>query len=205
MGRVSSFVLALLVCLWSVPAFAQRTTGEISGRVVDATLEELAPGEVVLRAAYSSVNYKDALAATGTGGRIVRKYPLVGGIDVAGVVASSGDARFKPGDEVICTSYDLGVAHDGGYAQMCRVPADWVVPLPQGLTSFEAMALGTAITVAVLATLALGSRELALKLGGASSKWASVVWTTCSLGGALVICLFGALLVGASLGPARPF
>jgi ABC-type nickel/cobalt efflux system permease component RcnA len=66
------------------------------------------------------------------------------------------------------------------------------------------MALGTAITVAVLATLAL-SRELALKLGGASSKWASVVWTTCSLGGALVICLFGALLFGASLGPARPF
>ncbi len=74
-----------------------------------------------------------------------------------------------------------------------------------GVAATFAMALGTAITVAVLATLALGSRELALKLGGASSKWASVVWTTCSLGGALVICLFGALLFGASLGPARPF
>jgi len=74
-----------------------------------------------------------------------------------------------------------------------------------GVAATFAMALGTAITVAVLATLALGSRELALKLGGASSKWASVVWTACSLGGALVICLFGAPLFGASLGPARPF
>jgi NADPH2:quinone reductase len=123
----------------------------ISGRVVDATLEELAAGEVVLRTAYSSVNYKDALAGTGAGGRIIRKYPLVGGIDAAGVVVSSSDARFKPGDEVICTSYDLGVAHDGGYAQACRVPADWVVPLPRGLTLFEAMALGTAGYTAGLA------------------------------------------------------
>ena len=123
----------------------------ISGRVVDATLEELAAGEVVLRTAYSSVNYKDALAGTGAGGRIIRKYPLVGGIDAAGVVVSSSDPRFKPGDEVICTSYDLGVAHDGGYAQTCRVPADWVVPLPQGLTLFEAMALGTAGYTAGLA------------------------------------------------------
>lgn len=123
----------------------------ISGRVVDATLEELAAGEVVLRTAYSSVNYKDALAGTGAGGRIIRKYPLVGGIDAAGVVVSSSDARFTPGDEVICTSYDLGVAHDGGYSGMCRVPADWVVPLPQGLTLFEAMALGTAGYTAGLA------------------------------------------------------
>jgi putative YhdH/YhfP family quinone oxidoreductase len=90
------------------------------------------------------VNYKDALAGTGTGGRIIRKYPLTGGIDAAGTVVSSSDARFKAGDEVICTSYDMGVAHDGGYGEYCRVPADWVVPLPQGLTFFEAMALGTA-------------------------------------------------------------
>jgi len=123
----------------------------ISGRVVDATLEELAAAEVVVGTAYSSVNYKDALAGTGAGGRIIRKYPLVGGIDAAGVVVSSSDARFKAGDEVICTSYDLGVAHDGGYAQTCRVPADWVVPLPKGLTLFEAMALGTAGYTAGLA------------------------------------------------------
>jgi NADPH2:quinone reductase len=117
--------------------------GKIGGRVVDAEIDELSAGEVVLKTAYSSVNFKDALAGTGTGGKIIRKYPLVGGIDSAGVVASSTDPRFKAGDEVICTSYDLGVAHDGGFAGYCQVPADWVVPLPAGLTLFEAMALGT--------------------------------------------------------------
>jgi putative YhdH/YhfP family quinone oxidoreductase len=125
--------------------------GTVQGKVVETTLDGLNAGDVVIRAAYSSVNYKDALAATATGGKIIRKYPLVGGIDAAGVVVSSSDTRFQPGDEVICTSYDLGVAHDGGYAQTCRVPADWVVPLPNGLTLFEAMALGTAGYTAGLA------------------------------------------------------
>ncbi len=92
----------------------------------------LSPAKSSFRTAYSSVNFKDALAATGAGGKIIRKYPLIGGIDAAGVVVSSSDARFKPGDEVICTSYDFGVAHDGGYAEHCRVPADWVVPLTGG-------------------------------------------------------------------------
>jgi acrylyl-CoA reductase (NADPH) len=124
---------------------------KVSGRVVSATLDELSPGEVVFRTAYSSVNFKDALAGTGAGGKIIRKYPLIGGIDAAGVVVSSSDARYKPGDEVICTSYDFGVGHDGGYADYCRVPADWVVPLPAGLTLFEAMALGTAGYTAGLA------------------------------------------------------
>ena len=123
---------------------------KVAGRVVDAALDELSPGEVVLKTAYSSVNFKDALACTGAG-KIIRKYPLIGGIDAAGTVASSSDSRFKPGDEVICTSYDFGVAHDGGYAQYCRVPADWVVPLPKGLTLFESMALGTAGYTAGLA------------------------------------------------------
>ena len=123
----------------------------ISGRVVGATLDELSPGEVVFRTAYSSVNYKDALAGTGTGGKIIRSYPLTGGIDAAGTVVSSDDPRFKPGDAVICTSYDMGVAHDGGYSQHCRVPADWIVPLPKGLTAYEAMALGTAGYTAGLA------------------------------------------------------
>ena len=124
---------------------------KIAGRIVETRLDELAPGEVVFKTAYSSVNYKDALAATGTGGKIIRKYPLTGGIDAAGTVVSSDDARFKVGDEVICTSYDVGVAHDGGYGEYCRVRADWVVPLPQGLTLFEAMALGTAGYTAGLA------------------------------------------------------
>src|SRR4051812_23534065 len=86
---------------------------KIAGRVVDVSLDDLSPGEVVFKTAYSSVNFKDALAATGAGGKIIRKYPLTGGIDAAGTVVSSSDARFKPGDEVICTSYDMGVAHDG--------------------------------------------------------------------------------------------
>src|SRR5262245_12948320 len=123
----------------------------VSGRVVDAALDELSPGNVVVRTAYSSVNYKDALAATGTGGKIIRKYPLIGGIDAAGVVVSAADARFREGDEVICTSYEFGVSHDGGWSRMCCVPADWVVPLPKGLTLREAATLGVAGYTAGLA------------------------------------------------------
>ena len=124
---------------------------KIEGRLTELSLSDLMPGEVVFKNAYSSVNYKDALAATGAGGKVIRKYPLVGGIDAAGVVLSSSDARFKPGDEVICTSYDFGVAHDGGFAQVCRVPGDWVVSLPAGLSLQEAMTLGTAGYTAGLA------------------------------------------------------
>jgi len=124
--------------------------GKVAGRLVEARLDELSPGEVVFRAEYSSVNFKDALAATGTG-KIIRGFPRIGGIDAAGTVVSSDDARFKIGDAVICTSYDFGVGHDGGFSQFCRVPADWVVPLPQGLTTHDAMALGTAGYTAGLA------------------------------------------------------
>jgi NADPH2:quinone reductase len=122
---------------------------EIASRWVDLSLPELDPGEVVIRAAYSSVNYKDALAATGAG-KVIRRFPCVGGIDVSGVVESSQDARFKPGDEVLVTGYDMGVAHDGGYAELVRVPADWVVHLPQGLSLHDAMVLGTAGFTAAL-------------------------------------------------------
>jgi acrylyl-CoA reductase (NADPH) len=134
---------------------------KIAGRVVDASLDDYSPGEVVFKTAYSSVNYTDALAATGSGGKIIRKYPLTGGIDAAGTVVTSTDARFKPGDEVICTSYDMGVAHDGGYGEYCRVPAAWVVPLPAGLSLYEAMALGTAGYTAGLAVELLELNGLA--------------------------------------------
>ncbi|MEO8441562.1 MAG: oxidoreductase [Betaproteobacteria bacterium] len=117
--------------------------GKSQGRLVEMTLDELDPGEVVIKVAYSSVNFKDALAGTGAA-KIVRRYPCVGGIDSSGTVVSSSDARFKAGDAVICTSYDFAMAHDGGYAGYARVPADWAVPLPVGLTLFDAMALGTA-------------------------------------------------------------
>src|SRR3977135_27984 len=119
-------------------------------RFEELSLEDLDKGEVVIRVAYSSVNFKDALAATGAG-RIIRRFPCVGGIDLSGTVMESGDPRFKKGDAVIATSYDIGVAHDGGYAQYARIPADWVVFLPKGLDLFEAMALGTAGYTAALA------------------------------------------------------
>jgi NADPH2:quinone reductase len=128
--------------------------GKIQGSVVSAALDELTAGEVLIKASYSSVNYKDALAATGTG-KILRRFPLIGGIDVAGVVVSSSDGRVRDGDRVIVTGYDLGVGHDGGYAGYVRVPGDWVVPLPNGLSLFEAMALGTAGFTAGLSVLRL--------------------------------------------------
>jgi len=128
--------------------------GGIHGAVVDATLDQLTPGEVVIEATHSSVNYKDALAATGAG-KILRRFPLIGGIDAAGTVASSTDSRFREGDHVLVTGYDLGVSHDGGYAGYVRVPAEWVVPVPPGLTLFEAMAFGTAGFTAGLSVVRL--------------------------------------------------
>src|SRR5215213_3369393 len=106
---------------------------KVRGAIVDATLDELSAGEVLIRAAYSSVNFKDALAGSGTG-KILRRFPLIGGIDVSGVVESSIDSRVRPGDEVLVTGYDLGGTHDGGYAGYVRVPAEWVVHSPPGLT-----------------------------------------------------------------------
>jgi putative YhdH/YhfP family quinone oxidoreductase len=126
--------------------------GKVAARLVEMSLEELDPGEVVIKTAYSSINYKDALAATGTG-KIIRRFPCVGGIDGCGTVVSSSDARFKEGDQVIATSYDIGVAHDGGYAEYMRVPAAWVVRMPKGMSLFDAMALGTAGYTAGLAVV----------------------------------------------------
>jgi len=137
-----------------------NTDGKISGSIVAATLDELAPGDVVIKAEYSSVNYKDALAATGTG-KILRRFPLIGGIDVAGVVMSTTDRRFREGDRVLVTGYDLGVAQDGGYAAFVRVPADWVVAIPDGLSAREAMMLGTAGFTAGLSIVRLERNGLA--------------------------------------------
>ncbi|MCA0188481.1 MAG: alcohol dehydrogenase catalytic domain-containing protein, partial [Proteobacteria bacterium] len=95
-------------------------------------VDALDAGEVLIKVAYSSVNYKDALAATGAG-KIIRRFPCVGGIDLSGTVVESSDPRFKTGDAVIATSFDIGVAHHGGYAEYARIPAGWVVPLPAGL------------------------------------------------------------------------
>ena len=133
---------------------------KVVARFEELALEDLDKGEVVVRVAYSSVNYKDALAATGAG-KIIRRFPCVGGIDLAGTVTESIDPRFKRGDAVICTSYDLGVAHDGGYAEYARIPADWAVPMPRGMSLFEAMALGTAGYTAGLAVTRMEANGLA--------------------------------------------
>jgi acrylyl-CoA reductase (NADPH) len=122
----------------------------IEARLESVTLDDLAPGDVVIQAAYSDVNYKDALAVTGKG-KIMRRFPLVAGIDVAGTVAESGDPRFQAGQEVLVVGCGLGEAHDGGYSEYVRVPGDWIVPLPEGLSLYEVMAIGTAGFTAALA------------------------------------------------------
>ena len=110
---------------------------------VDYSVDQLDAGEVLISVDYSTVNYKDALSATGAG-RIIRRFPCIGGIDLAGTVEASTDAAFKVGDNVIAHSYDVGVAHHGGYAQKARMPASWLVPIPQGMSTFDAMTYGTA-------------------------------------------------------------
>ncbi|MBI2276640.1 MAG: oxidoreductase [Dechloromonas sp.] len=127
----------------------EERDGKASSAFVRMDEAQLDPGEVTIRVAYSSINYKDALAATGAG-KIIRRFPCIGGIDLSGTVIGSSDARFKVGDPVIATSFDIGVAHHGGYAEIARVPGDWVVPLPENLSLFDAMALGTAGFTAAL-------------------------------------------------------
>jgi acrylyl-CoA reductase (NADPH) len=124
--------------------------GKIAARFESLTLDDLAAGEVVIRVACSDINYKDALAATGAG-KILRRYPLVGGIDLAGTVESSSDARYRPGDAVLVTGCGLSETHDGGFAQFARVPGDWVIPMPPGLDPLTAMSIGTAGFTAGLA------------------------------------------------------
>src|SRR5437868_8605690 len=112
---------------------------KIRAEFVDMTLDELDPGDVTVRVAYSDVNYKDALAATGKG-RILRRASCIGGIDLSGTVVSSTDARFAKGDAVLAVGFDLGVAHHGGYSEYARIPADWATKLPKGLSLWDAMA-----------------------------------------------------------------
>ena len=122
--------------------------------VRDMTLDELPEGEVTVAVEYSTLNYKDGLCV-GPGGGLVRNYPHVPGIDFAGIVEASDDDRYAPGDKVVLTGWRVGEAHWGGYAQKARVRADWLVPLPDGLTTRQAMAIGTAGFTAMLAVQAL--------------------------------------------------
>jgi NADPH2:quinone reductase len=142
-------------------AFRIHQAGKgVEARLEDLSLDDLGPGEVVIRGHWSSINYKDALAATGKG-RILRSFPLVGGIDVAGEVASSEDPRYQPGDAVLVTGCGLSEEHDGGYAEYSRVRGDWVIPVPDGLDTRAAMQLGTAGFTAGLAIHRLEHNGLA--------------------------------------------
>lgn len=120
------------------------------GRIVEMAHDELSQGNVLIRVHWSSVNYKDALAAHGIN-RIIRDFPRVGGIDLVGSVEKTSDARFREGDEVIVHGFGIGVDHDGGHAQYARVPADWVLPLPRSLSAREAATCGVAGYTAALA------------------------------------------------------
>jgi len=133
--------------------------GAIHAAVRDLTLADLPSGEVLVAVEYSTVNYKDGLCM-GSGGGMVRAYPHVPGIDFAGTVEASDDPRYKPGDKVVLTGWRVGESYWGGYAQRARVKADWLVPLPQTLTTRAAMAVGTAGLTAMLAVMALEAHGL---------------------------------------------
>jgi NADPH2:quinone reductase len=131
-------------------AFRVHQEGDkVVGRLESLTVEDLDQGEVLIKTAYSAVNYKDALAGTGAG-KILRHFPCIAGVDVSGKVVESKDKRFKEGDSVLVTGYEFGVDHDGGFSEYARVPAEWVVPLPDSMSLFEAMAIGTAGFTAAL-------------------------------------------------------
>ena len=127
-----------------------KTDGRIQGRFDTVTLDDLTAGDVVVKVRYSTINYKDALGATGRS-PILRKYPLAGGIDLAGEVVSSADPRFQPGQPVLVNGCGLSETQDGGYSEYARLQGDWVVPVPAGLTLADTMKIGTAGFTAALA------------------------------------------------------
>lgn len=134
-------------------------SGKTLAQVKQLGLDDLPQAEVTVAVEYSTVNYKDGLCI-GPGGGLVRKYPHIPGIDLAGTVETSSDARYKPGDKVVLTGWRVGEAHWGGYSQKARVKADWLVPLPRGLDTRQAMAVGTAGFTAMLAVMALEDHGL---------------------------------------------
>ena len=134
--------------------------GPAMARLAELPDEALPPGDVTVRVEFSTLNYKDGLCLSGNGGGLVRSYPHVPGIDFAGVVEASDDARYAPGDRVVLTGWRVGEAHWGGFATKARVKADWLVPLPEGLSARAAMAVGTAGFTSMLAVMALEDHGL---------------------------------------------
>ncbi|MDG5472710.1 acryloyl-CoA reductase [Jeotgalibacillus sp. ET6] len=126
-----------------------KKNDSFSVEAIEMDKKDLPVGELLIRVAYSSVNFKDGLAGS-ENGKIVQNYPMIPGIDLAGTVISSKDSRFREGDHVIATSYEIGVSHFGGYSELASIPADWALPLPQNMTLKEAMIYGTAGFTAAL-------------------------------------------------------
>lgn len=141
-----------------------KTESDFTVGIKNISFNDLPAGEVVIKVAYSSINYKDGLASIPEG-KIVRSYPFVPGIDLAGVVVSSEDPRYKEGDQVLATSYELGVSHYGGYSEYARIPADWIIPLPENLSLKEAMIYGTAGLTAALSVQRLEENGLSPEKG----------------------------------------
>jgi acrylyl-CoA reductase (NADPH) len=137
----------------------ERLDDRLERGVRDFSAENLPPGDVVVRVDWSSVNFKDGLAAQ-FDGKVARISPLIPGIDLAGEVVASDTLEFTPGDPVLANGYELGVARHGGYSEFARLPADWLVPLPSGLTAWQAMAIGTAGFTAGMSVSALEARGL---------------------------------------------
>jgi acrylyl-CoA reductase (NADPH) len=146
-------------------AFLATADGDrVDRRVTDLQLDDLSAEGVLVAVEWSSVNYKDGLAVSPTG-RVARLSPLVPGIDLAGTVVESDDDKVKPGDRVLAHGYEIGVSHHGGFAEYARVPPGWIVPLPPGLTTREAMIIGTAGFTAAASVLALQERDLSPSAG----------------------------------------
>lgn len=160
----------------------QDADGKATPHIRQIAVDDLPEGDVVVAVEYSTLNYKDGLCLSPKGGGLVRKYPHVPGIDFAGTVEASEDARFAPGDKVILTGWRVGEVHWGGYAQKARVRGDWLVPLPEGLSARQAMTVGTAGLTAMLAVQALEAHGMAPEQGpvlvtGASGGVGSVAVT----------------------------
>lgn len=139
--------------------------GAAKAAIEDLAEDRLPAGDVTVAVEYSTLNYKDGLCLSGTGGGLVRAYPHVAGVDFAGVVQASSDARYVPGDRVALTGWRVGEVHWGGYASLARVQADWLVPLPENVSTQIAMAVGTAGFTAMLAVMALEDHGLAPEKG----------------------------------------
>ncbi|PFB13681.1 YhdH/YhfP family quinone oxidoreductase [Bacillus cereus] len=135
---------------------------EITYNLENITLSSLSQGEVLIKVAFSSINYKDMLALQKNGG-VIRNYPMIPGIDLSGTVVSSSDNQFSKGQKVIVTGFAMGMSHTGGFAEYAKVPAEWVVPLPNGLTLKDAMVFGTAGLTAALSILSLQKNGMSVK------------------------------------------